>query len=389
MVSRYDEKYLSVVTIVDKIIEDAIEAKASDIHLEPTETELHVRFRIDGVLQLRPSLSSQIQQQIISRFKILAAIDTAESRLPQDGKIRFDTQSGKVDLRVSTFPSIYGQKVVVRILDREYNFLKFEQLGLDKRSYAIIKSILDKPQGLFLVTGPTGSGKTTTLYALLSYLNKPERNIVTLEDPVEYDIEGITQGHVIERVGFGFAVGMRSILRQDPDVIMIGEIRDSETARTAVQAALTGHLVLSTLHTNDASSTIMRLVDMGIEPYLINAALSGVLAQRLARKLCSCKKKQAVSDEDKNLLKASGATKKILNFPVGCEKCNHLGYKSRIGLFECMPMNEKMRAVLEKTLQRDLVQKEAIRNGLRTLQQEAAHLLNDGIISLEEYMRVV
>src|SRR3989339_296171 len=194
-VSSYDAKYLSVIAIVDNIINDAIDAQASDIHVEPAEHELQIRFRIDGLLQRQPSLSAKNQQQIISRFKVLASIDTSESRLPQDGKIRFDMPSGSVDLRVSTFPSIYGQKIVIRILDRDYNFLKFDQLGLDKRSYAIIKAILDKPQGLFLVTGPTGSGKTTTLYALLSYLNTPQRNIVTLEDPVEYDIEGITQGH--------------------------------------------------------------------------------------------------------------------------------------------------------------------------------------------------
>ena len=386
---RYDAEHLSAIDVVDRLIRLAIEAKASDIHLEPAEAELQIRFRIDGILQKQSSLPLKIQSQILSRLKILAHIDIAESRLPQDGKIRFETASDNIDLRVSTFPSIYGQKIVIRILNRDYHFLHFDQLGFDSGTYDIIKNIINKPQGLFIVTGPTGSGKTTTLYALLSYLNNPERNIITLEDPVEYDIEGITQGYISERIGFSFAQGIRSILRQDPDIIMVGEIRDEETAQTAIHAALTGHLVLTTLHTNDAPSAIIRLVNMGIAPYLVNAALSGVLAQRLVRTLCECKNKRKATEDEQCLLKGLGLKRRMVYEAQGCSQCNTVGYQSRIGLFECMPMNDKLRMLIEGKLQLDLLRKEAVASGMYTLQEQARKLLFDGIISLEEYLRVI
>jgi len=387
---RYDDDHSSVVDIVDSLINCAIDLEASDIHVEPSEKELQIRFRIDGILQVQSSLPAKIQQQIVSRLKVLAQIDIAENRLPQDGKIRFDTKKASVDLRVSTFPSRWGQKVVIRILDRDYNFLQFDQLGLDKKTYKAIKGILDKPQGLFLVTGPTGSGKTTTLYALLSYLNTTERNIVTLEDPVEYEIEGITQGHIVERVGFGFAQGVRSVLRQDPDIIMIGEIRDVQTAKTAIQAALTGHLVLSTLHTNDAPSSVMRLIDMGIAPYLINAALSGTLAQRLVRQLCpACKKRKKASQDVQKVLKQLGVRKEFLYESIGCKQCNQIGYKSRVGIFEYMPMNDYIRALIDTTLNLDNLRKASQKAGMHLLKDEASAKMCEGIISLDEYLRVV
>jgi len=388
-VKRYDAERLSVIDIVDSLINCAIALEASDIHVEPTENELHIRFRIDGILHTQASLDVKIQAQVISRLKVLAQIDIAENRLPQDGKIYFDTKNGPVDLRVSTFPSRYGQKVVIRILDRDYHFLQFEQVGFDKKTYKAIKNILDKPQGLFLVTGPTGSGKTTTLYALLAYLNTIERNIITLEDPVEYDIEGITQGHITELIGFSFAQGIRSILRQDPDIIMVGEIRDAETAKTAVHAALTGHLVLSTLHTNDAPSAVMRLIDMGVAPYLVNAALSGVLAQRLVRQLCSCKRRKQISQDHQKMLKQLGLRREFLYVPVGCKQCNQIGYKSRVGIFEFMPMNDHIRALIDAKLSLQDLQKAAQKAGMRMLEQEASKKLAEGVISLEEYLRVI
>src|SRR5579872_3772289 len=286
---RYDQ---SVVKQVEAIIAQALAVGASDIHLEPTQKQLRVRFRIDGVLYDQKPVEHSLMQQVISRLKVLANINIAEKRIPQDGK--FSEVHGKkpIDFRVSTFPGLFGEKIVVRILDRAAHAMKLEQLGFEPAMLSTLHQLARKQNGFFLVTGPTGSGKTTTLYGMLSYVHSPDKNITTLEDPVEYHLDGITQGHINPKAGFTFEKGIRALLRQDPNILMVGEIRDRETARVAIEAALTGHLVLSTLHTNNAPGAIMRLMDMNIEPFLINAALTGVLAQRLVRKLCfECKER--------------------------------------------------------------------------------------------------
>ena len=385
---RYESTLVSAIEIVNRLILSAIEARASDIHLEPTVDTLTVRFRIDGMLQPQPVLPAVLKQQIISRLKVLAHIDIAEHRIPQDGGLLFEAPAGTVDLRVSTFPSLYGQKVVIRILNRAHDFLRLEQLGLDAKCTNAIKRIIERPQGLFLVTGPTGSGKTTTLYALLDHLNTSERNIITLEDPVEYRIAGITQGHIQERIGFGFAQGIRSLLRQDPDVIMVGEIRDGETAQTAVRAALTGHLVLSTLHTNDAPSTAIRLMDMGIDPYLLNAALSGVLAQRLMRILCSCKQKAILTAAQRQVLKEHTKLPAQVFQPGGCTLCSNSGYKSRLGIFEFMPTTDKIRDLIGQRISLDELTKQARIEGMKTLQEDAVSKLHAGVISFSDFLRV-
>ncbi len=386
---RYDAAHLSAIEVVNRLVATAIQMRASDIHLEPTADDLTVRFRVDGLLSAQAPISGTLKQQIISRLKVLAHIDIAEHRIPQDGGMTFEYADGVVDLRISTFPSLYGQKMVVRILNRSYNFLRFDQLGFDTICYNAIKRIIERPQGLFLVTGATGSGKTTTLYALLDYLNTTERNIITLEDPVEYRIAGITQGHIQERIGFSFAQGIRSLLRQDPDIIMVGEIRDKETAQTAVRASMTGHLVLSTLHTNDAPSSAIRLMDMGIEPYLLNAALSGVLAQRLVRTLCSCKKAETVGMRQRRLLKEHTLVPEKFFKPVGCSLCNQTGYQTRVGIFEFMPMTDDLKELIVNHANLDVLTKQARIDGMKTLQEDASIKLHQGMISLEDFMRIV
>jgi len=385
---RYSAEHLSAVEVVNRMLGMALQMGASDIHLEPTVQELTVRFRIDGTLLPQDAIQHTLKDQVLSRLKVLAHIDIAEHRIPQDGGLSFDNPHGTVDLRISTFPGLHGQKMVIRILNRSYDFLRFDQLGLDKYRYGIIKKIIDQPQGLFLVTGPTGSGKTTTLYALLDYLNTSSRNIVTLEDPVEYRIAGITQGNVHERIGFSFAQGIRSVLRQDPDIIMVGEIRDNETAHTAVRAALTGHLVLSTLHTNDAPSAIIRLMDMGIEPYLINASLTGVLAQRLVRILCTCKKKQSPEPAQAQLITSHTQVPEEVYVPTGCATCHNTGYKSRCGIFECMSITEEIKNLISDRAQQTILAQQARTDGMKTLQEDALGKMREGTISLADFIRV-
>jgi type II secretory ATPase GspE/PulE/Tfp pilus assembly ATPase PilB-like protein len=388
-VKSYGDMQISVVDYVNHLITSALEGHASDIHIEPAEQEVVIRFRIDGLLYVQSTMVHAVARQMISRLKVLAHMDIAESRLPQDGNFTYAYDSHTVDLRVSTFPTVYGQKMVIRILDRDYGFLTFDQLGFDQDVYKIVKSLIDKPHGLLLVTGPTGSGKTTTLYALLDYLNTLERNIVTLEDPVEYHIKGITQGPVNTKIGFDFARGMRSILRQDPDVIMVGEIRDAETAHTAIQAALTGHLVLSTLHTNDAPSAVMRLIDMSIEPYLIKAALSGVIAQRLTRILCACKKKVSRVQCDQERMRELGITQKFFYEPEGCSACANRGHIKRRALLEVMVFSEALGNVLCDGADIVALRRQARREGMSTLAKAAIKCLESGEISLEELFRIL
>ena len=380
----------SVIERVDAMVQEAVRRSASDIHVESTPDGARVRYRIDGVLSDQQLIEKALMHQIISRLKILANINIAEKRVPQDGKFAATIDGNSVDLRVSTFPSINGEKVVIRILDRSKNMIKLDSLGFSENMLSDFKQLVHRPSGFFLVTGPTGSGKTTTLYAALSSLNSPEKNIITLEDPVEYNVCGITQGQIHPDAGFTFGKGIRAVLRQDPDVAMVGEIRDKETAQTAIEAALTGHSVFSTLHTNDAPGALMRLMDMGIEPFLINAALSGVLAQRLARKICeNCKEQHTPTDQEQKLLQRFGATSEKLYSGKGCDACFGLGYKGRVGIFELLHMTSDLRSLVVHRPVFDDIRAQAHKNGMQTLVHDGLQKVQSGTISLQELARVV
>ncbi len=380
----------SIISRVQALLDDAIAHRASDIHLEPTRDELRVRFRIDGILIDQRPFSVELSSAIIARLKILAYLDSTERRIPQDGKFNVLHKNNEIDIRVSTFPCLYGEKVVVRILNRALQTISLESLGFEPTMLDRFKQLLERHNGFFLVTGPTGSGKTTTLYAALSFLHSSERNIVTLEDPVEYSLDGVTQSQINVPAGFTFEKGIRSLVRQDPDIIMVGEIRDKVTARIAIEAALTGHLVLSTLHTADAASAIMRLIDMGIEPFLLNAALSGVLAQRLVRKLCQeCKTSRKATVDEKKLLKKFGIADDIIYEASGCASCDDLGYKGRVGIFEFLEISPAVRSLIIANSAFDDIYKQARSDGMKTLQEDGAHKVRDGIISLAEFMRVI
>lgn len=380
----------SVVQLVDRMVYKAIEYGASDIHAQTTETGLRIRYRIDGVLYDQPRIDKQLMHQVIARVKVLANIDSTQTRIPQDGKFTVTRPTHAIDVRVSTFPAVHGEKLVIRILDRTQTAINLEQLGLTATMLNTLQQLIQASHGLLLATGPTGSGKTTTLYAALMALNNPDKNIITLEDPVEYNIHGITQGQINVETGFTFQKGMRSLLRQDPDVVMVGEIRDQQTANIAMQAALTGHLVLSTLHTNDAVSVMMRLMDMGIEPFLINAALTGVIAQRLARKICTaCRVQTEPNDQERALM-----TRLQLNMPTvyrgtGCGACLQLGYKGRIGIFELLPVTNGLRAFMGKQPSHQQLYDQAVADGMITLHQDGADKVRRGVITVGELGRVV
>ena len=380
----------SIIARVDALLNDAIEHRASDIHLEPKKDELRVRFRIDGILIDQKSFSGELSAAIIARLKILASLDSTERRIPQDGKFHVTHDHNEIDIRVSTFPCLYGEKVVVRILNRALQTITLESLGFEPRMLERFKQLLEKHSGFFLVTGPTGSGKTTTLYAALSFLHNSERNIVTLEDPIEYSLDGVTQSQINVPAGFTFEKGIRSLVRQDPDIIMVGEIRDKITARIAIEAALTGHLVLSTLHTAQAPNAIMRLMDMGIEPFLLNAALSGVLAQRLVRKLCvDCRSSRLATADETKLLKKLGINSTTIYESLGCNACDHLGYKGRVGIFELLEISPALRTLIISNAPFDDIYDQAIADGMITLKEDGAHKVKEGIISLAEFVRVI
>jgi|SRR5579872_83301 len=380
----------SVIALVDDILHKAIARGVSDIHFEPTAQGLRVRFRVDGVLIDQPMLAHTLMAQVISRLKVLSQINIAERRMPQDGKFSIQYKGAPIDLRVSTFPSLFGQKVVVRILDRAQHMISLSSLGFEPSMLEAIQQLIHRPHGFFLVTGPTGSGKTTTLYAALSALNSSEKNIVTLEDPVEYNVDGVIQGHIHPEVGFTFEEGVRAVLRQDPDIIMVGEIRDRQTAHVAIEAALTGHSVLSTLHTNDAPSAIMRLMDMGIEPFLINASLTGVLAQRLVRTICThCRVSHVPTPDQRQLMVRYGIEVPVLYEGKGCIQCDGLGYKGRTGIFELLIMNDALRSLIIKQPIFESIYTQVRSNGTQSLASSAAKKVHAGIITLSEMMRVV
>jgi len=380
-----------IIKIVNGILIKAIKLGASDIHFEPYEKTFRVRYRVDGVLRRDMALPIQIKNAMTSRLKIMAKLDIAEKRLPQDGRIKLRMGKGReMDFRVSSIPVLYGEKVVLRLLDKSALQLDMAKLGFEESSLADLKAAIHKPVGMILVTGPTGSGKTTTLYSALSELNKESENIITAEDPIEYNFMGINQVQMHEEIGLTFASSLRSFLRQDPDIIMVGEIRDFETAQIAVQAALTGHLVLSTVHTNDAPGTISRLIDMGIEPFLISSAIVLILAQRLIRKVCmECR--EPVKVHPQLLIDLGIPPDEVKSFPVykgkGCSLCNNTGYKGRVGLYEVMSMKEEIKELILSRASTSEVKKEAIRLGMKTLRQSGVAKIKEGVTTIEEVLR--
>lgn len=378
-----------VVVRVDALINRAIECAASDIHLESTENHLRIRYRIDGILHEQEPLPAEIKQQVLSRIKVLANIDIAQKRVPQDGKFSRMHHDYAIDLRVSTFPSLYGEKIVVRILDRVRNALSLDQLGMHAATLESVRALLAHAHGFMLVCGPTGSGKTTTLYASLAELDSAAFNIITLEDPVEYCVDGITQGQIHPGAGFTFENGMRALLRQDPDVVMVGEVRDSQTAHIATQAALTGHLVLSTVHASDAASVIMRLMDMGIEPFLLNASITGVLAQRLVRTICSeCRQSYEPDSTEQATLKYLGIPLRQLHKGIGCSACRKTGMRGRTGIFELLRVTNSLRALIGEQPRFDQVREQACADGMSTLFEDGVRKLVAGEITLQELVRV-
>ncbi|MDI3281219.1 MAG: GspE/PulE family protein [Bacillota bacterium] len=380
-----------IVQLVNLILERAVRERASDIHLEPMKEEVRVRYRIDGFLREIMRSPLKTHPALVSRIKVLARMDIAERRLPQDGQILRAIDGEEVEFRVSTVPGYYGEKVVLRILRRQRELLHLSSLGFSAENLRRYRKSLSWPHGMILLTGPTGSGKTTTLYATLNELNTPERNIITIEDPVEYTLQGITQIGVNYKAGLTFDRILKFILRQDPDVVMVGEIRDKETARLAVQAALTGHLVLSTLHTNDAAGALTRLIDMGIEPFLIASAVNCVLAQRLVRTVCSeCRREEPLTREMREALgQRNGGGVSTFQRGAGCLRCGYSGYYGRTGLFEVMPLTPRLRELIARRADADALKKAAIAEGMATLQEDGWAKVGAGLTTPMEVLRVV
>ena len=381
-----------VIRLVSHLIERAVELRASDIHIEPFERRLRVRYRIDGVLREVPAPPTHLRAAVVSRVKIMAKLNIAETRLPQDGRIKLTTRGKEIDLRVSTVPTLHGESLVLRILDRDAVALDFAALGLDSGTLEAYTGVLDRPNGIVLVTGPTGSGKTTTLYTSLLRMNSGETKILTVEDPIEYQLEGVNQAQVKSQIGLDFAGLLRTFLRQDPDVIMIGEIRDLETAQIAVQAALTGHLVLSTLHTNDSAGTIARLLDMGVADYLIASTLNGVVAQRLIRTLCPhCREPYPVLPDmiaHLKLMDPTEAPPEQLYRARGCERCDGSGYRGRTSILEVLTMTDALRGLVLERADARVIRRAAIAGGMVSMQRDGLHKAVVGVTSLEEIIRV-
>ena len=380
-----------IIKLVNLLVSGAIRDRSSDIHIEPYQNALKIRYRIDGILYDILSLPRRIQSPLVSRVKIMAKLNIAEKRMPQDGRIEIKIADRNVDIRVSVIPTAFGERVVLRLLDKTSSILQLADLGMDAKSIRLFNRLIKSPYGIVLVTGPTGSGKSTTLYAALTTINQPEINIITIEDPIEYQIEGIGQIQVNPKIDLTFAAGLRSIVRQDPDVILVGEVRDRETAEIAIQSSLTGHLVFSTLHTNDAASAVTRLIDMGIEPFLVTSAVIAVVAQRLVRLLCP-KCKQAYTPDDESLTNV-GISKEMLRNHVlyirkGCPACMNTGYRGRSAIFEIMIMDEDIKRLVLKTSDSNQISDLAIRRGMTTLLQNGAEKVLQGVTTLEEVLRV-
>ena len=386
-----DTSEAPVIKFVNLMFSRSAKSRASDIHIEPYQQDLKIRFRIDGLLYDMFSPPKRLHPSITSRIKVMAGLNIAEKRIPQDGRIEIRVGDKNIDIRVSTLPTVYGERVVLRLLDKSSKMFELHELGIPEDHLAHVKKLVTLPHGIVLVTGPTGSGKTTTLYAALSEINTPEKNIITIEDPVEYQIDGIGQVHVNRKVGLTFANGLRTIVRQDPDVILVGEIRDLETAEIAIQAALTGHLVFSTLHTNDAASAVTRLIDMGIEPFLITSSVLAIIAQRLVRTVCPyCMMPSEMAGEYMKELNFKPEELKRASIRVGkgCEKCLDTGYFGRTGIYEIMEISEKIKKQILSTSDANEVKKTAVKEGMRTLRQDGAEKILKGISTTEEILRV-
>jgi len=385
-----------VIRLVNVLIARALERRASDIHIEPFEKELHVRYRIDGILHDVDAPPRKLQAALISRVKLMAKLNIAERRLPQDGRIKLRMLGREIDLRVSTLPTLYGESVVMRILDRSSIIVSLESLGFPSDTMEEFEKHINRPYGMILVTGPTGSGKTTTLYVALDKINSPDKKIITIEDPVEYQLAGVNQIHVKPQIGLTFANGLRSIVRQDPDVIMVGEIRDFETAEIAVQSALTGHLVFSTLHTNDAAGAISRLLEMGVEDYLLASSLLAVMAQRLVRTLCPQCRRPAEGSvvPSGNGATTNGTTNGVKGAPTiafearGCEACDMTGYHGRNGIFELLTITEGVRQLVLKRSSSDIIKTAAVNQGMRTLREDGWRKVREGSTTVAEVLRV-
>ena len=386
-----DTSSAPIIRLVNHIISKAVKVNASDIHIEPYQDKFHIRYRVDGVLYEMFSPPMWMQSSLISRIKVMAKLNIAEKRLPQDGRIEVKIGNQQIDIRVSSIPTGFGERVVMRLLNKSAGLLRLTELGMSKHIFDELNKLIRIPNGIILVTGPTGSGKTTTLYAVLSEINRPDINIITIEDPVEYQIKGIGQIQVNRKIGLTFAKGLRSIVRQDPDVILIGEIRDQETAEIAVQSALTGHLVFSTLHTNDSGSSITRLADIGIEKYLISSSVKAIVAQRLIRVLCdNCKKEYIPDDIEAETLGVFGERLKgrKIYTSTGCSECVNTGYKGRMSIYEIMVLDEDLQNMILKTQDSHHIQNEAMKKGMTPLRQDGVEKILGGITTIEEVLRV-
>ncbi len=378
-----------IIRLVNHLFARALDLNASDIHFEPNESHLDVRCRVDGIMTRIERLPVKIHTAVASRLKLMARLDIGEKRLPQDGRIDYQFDNQHLDMRVSTLPGVHGESVVLRILDRGDMSVDLQQLGMPKHILNDYQKIVTQPHGMILITGPTGSGKTTTLYATLEKINSEKQKIITVEDPVEYQLEGITQIQANASIGLSFAAGLRSIVRQDPDILMVGEIRDHETAEIAIESALTGHLVFSTLHTNDAAGAVTRLQDMGVEGYLISSSLLAIQAQRLVRRVCpDCYKTHELSSDEATVLEISQEICPSIKRGSGCERCGSTGYRGRVGLYELLPMSDAIRHHIATGADANVIREQAISEGMETLRQDALAKLQAGLTTPEEVVRV-
>lgn len=378
-----------IVKLVNQIISNAVVQRASDIHFDPQETELRIRYRIDGILKTERSLPKSMQSMIIARIKIMGNLNITENRLPQDGRIKANINLHPVDIRLSTLPTVYGEKVVMRVLDLNNSHGDLHKLGFSANNLRYFKEMISKPNGIVLITGPTGSGKSSTLSTALTYLNSEEVNIITVEDPVEYQLDGVNQIQVREEIGLTFATGLRSILRQDPDIIMIGEIRDLETAQIATRASLTGHLVLSTLHTNSAAESISRLFDMGIEPFLLSSSIVGVVAQRLVRRVCrDCGEYQELSSQEVEIFMKHQVPISQVKRGTGCPSCNNTGYRGRLAIHEILVVDEQVKDLILNKASLSDIKKHMVKHGFYTLLEDGLLKVADGLTTTEEILRV-